>query len=185
MRRPTVTTILLPRVGGNEWSQLPLRLIVGYGFMAHGIAKLVSGPERFADILLAIGVPEPHVLAWLTIIVELLGGLAVLLGVFVRLFSVPMAMILLVAMFTVHLPYGFSSIRLLAVTPAGAQFGPPGYETDLLYLACIVALAGGRPGPWSVDRLIASLRERRAAASHAGLIPLGQSPRPLHVNDRA
>ena len=38
----------------------------------------------------------------------------------------------LVAIFTVHLPYGFSSIKLMAVTPAGAQFGPVGYECNLL-----------------------------------------------------
>jgi len=40
--------------------------------------------------------------------------------------AVPMAAVLLVAMFTVHLPYGFSSIKLLSVTAAGAQIGPPG-----------------------------------------------------------
>jgi putative oxidoreductase len=50
-------------------------------------------------------------------------------------------------MFTVHLPYGFSSIKLQAVTAAGAQFGPPGYEVDLLYLACLAALVLGGPGP--------------------------------------
>ena len=39
-----------------------------------------------------------------------------------------------VAIVTVHLPYGFSSIKLQSVTAAGAHFGQPGYETDLLYL---------------------------------------------------
>ncbi|HEV7138554.1 MAG TPA: hypothetical protein VGN43_18100 [Steroidobacteraceae bacterium] len=58
-----------------------------------------------------------------------------------------MAIVLLVAIFSVHLPYGFSSIKLLAVTPAGAHFGPPGYETDLLYLACLAALVLGGSGP--------------------------------------
>ena len=67
------------------------------------------------------------------------GGLAVLLGVFVPLASRPMTAILLVATFTVHLPYGFSSIKLQAVMAADAQFGPPGYETDLFYLACLAA----------------------------------------------
>lgn len=47
----------------------------------------------------------------------------------------------LVATFTVHLPYGFSAIKLMAVTDAGPQFGPPGYEVNLLYLACLAALA--------------------------------------------
>jgi putative oxidoreductase len=44
-------------------------------------------------------------------------------------------------MFTVHLPYGFSSIELNAVTSAGTQFGPPGYEVNLLYLACLAKQA--------------------------------------------
>ncbi|HSD32178.1 MAG TPA: DoxX family protein, partial [Gemmatimonadales bacterium] len=118
-----------------RWAAVPLRLIVGYGFMAHGYAKLTRGPDAFAAILQAIGVPAPHLAAWATVLVELLGGLAILAGAFVVLATIPMAAVLLVAMFTVHLPYGFSSIKLVAVTAAGAQFGPPGYETDLLYLA--------------------------------------------------
>jgi hypothetical protein len=52
---------------------------------------------------------------------------------------------------TVHLPNGFSSIKLLAVTAAGAQFGQPGYETDLLYLACLAALVLGGSGPLAID----------------------------------
>jgi putative oxidoreductase len=79
-------------------------------------------------------------MAWSTILIEIFGGLAVLLGAGVLLVSLPMAIVLLVAMFTVHLPYGFSSIKLMTVTAAGAQFGQPGYETDLLYLACLAAL---------------------------------------------
>jgi len=51
--------------------------------MQHGFAKLSQGPEAFAAILHAIGVPAPHLMAWLTILIEVLGGLAVLLGAFV------------------------------------------------------------------------------------------------------
>jgi putative oxidoreductase len=137
-----------------RWAPVPLRLIVGYGFMEHGFAKLARGPEAFATILHAIGVPAPHLMAWSTILIEVLGGLAVILGAFVTLVSVPMAVVLLVAIFTVHLPYGFSSIKLMAVTAAGAQFGPPGYETDVLYLACLAALVAGGSGPLAVDGLI-------------------------------
>jgi putative oxidoreductase len=140
---------------------LPLRLIVGYGFMAHGYAKILKGPERFVDIVHAIGVPAPEVIGWATIIVELVGGLAILIGAFVPLVSVPMTAILLVAAFTVHLPNGFSSIKLQAVTAAGAQFGQPGYETDLLYLACLAALVMGGSGPFAVDGLLAKVRVRR------------------------
>jgi putative oxidoreductase len=137
------------------WGPIPLRLIVGYGFMAHGLAKLARGPDAFPAILQAMGIPAPHLLGTLTIWVEILGGLAVLLGAFVPLASIPMAAILLVAMFTVHWPYGFSSIKLQAVTAAGAQFGPPGFETDLLYLACLAALVFAGSGPWAIDGFLA------------------------------
>ena len=83
----------------------------------------------------------------------------ILLGALVPLASIPMAAVLLVAIFTVHLPYGFSSIKLQAVTAAGAQFGPPGFETDLLYLACLATLVLGGSGPLSVDGLLARRRE--------------------------
>lgn len=89
--------------------------------------------------------------AWVTIVTELLGGLAILMGGFVSLASLPMAVLLLVAIFTVHLPYGFSSIKLMAVTASGAQFGPVGYECNLLYLACLSALVLGGPGPLAID----------------------------------
>jgi len=74
----------------------------------------------------------------------------------VPLASIPMAIVLLTAIFTVHLPYGFSSIKLEAITSAGAQFGPPGYETDLLYLACLMALVLGGSGPFSIDRFLSN-----------------------------
>jgi len=120
----------------GSWGAIPLRLIVGYGFMEHGYAKIAKGPEHFVGILHAIGVPAPEFMSWATIVIELAGGLAVLVGAFVPWVSVPMAAVLLVAAFTVHLPYGFSSIKLQTITAAGTQFGQPGYETDLLYLAC-------------------------------------------------
>ena len=132
--------------------------MVGYGFMRHGFAKLSKGPEAFAIVLRAIGVPAPHLMAWLTILVEVFGGLAVLLGAFIPLASLPMAAVLLVAMFTVHLPYGFSSIKLISVTAGRAQFGPPGYECDLLYLACIAALVIAGSGPMAID----NFRRRRS-----------------------
>jgi len=138
-----------------QWDPIPLRLIVGYGFMEHGFAKAARGFDACPAILQAMGLPAAHLLGWLTITVEILGGLAVLLGALVPLASIPMAIVLLTAIFTVHLPYGFSSIKLLSVTAAGAQFGPPGYETDLLYLACLLALVLGGSGPLSIDRFLA------------------------------
>jgi putative oxidoreductase len=144
----------LTRPSVAAWRAIPLRLIVGYGFMEHGVAKLSRGPDAFAAILQTMGVPAPHLMAWLTILTELVGGLAVLLGAFVPLVSLPMAAVLLVAMLTVHLPYGFSSIKLLSVTSGRAQFGPPGYELDLVYIACLAALVLGGPGPMAIDHYL-------------------------------
>ena len=138
----------------RPWAAIPIRLIVGYGFMAHGYAKIMKGPEHFFGILHTLGVPAPVLTGWATIVIELIGGFAVLAGAFVALASVPMAGVLLAAIFTVHLPYGFSSIKLQAVTAAGAQFGQPGYELDLLYLACLAALVLGGSGPLAVDGLL-------------------------------
>ena len=137
-----------------SWYAVPLRLIVGYGFIEHGYAKLARGADDFIAILHAMGMPFAHLLGWATIVVEILGGGLILLGAFVPLAAVPMAVVLLTAIFTVHLPNGFSSIKLLAVTPAGAHFGQPGYETDLLYLACLAALVLGGSGPFAFDSVL-------------------------------
>jgi putative oxidoreductase len=139
----------------TRWWAIVLRVMVGCGFMAHGFAKLARGPHAFVAVLQALGVPIPHVMAWSTIFVELIGGFAVLIGAFVWVVSIPMVTVLVVAMLTVHLPYGFSSIKLIAVTNAGPQFGPPGYETALLYVACLAALNLGGSGPLSVDGVLA------------------------------
>src|SRR5690349_2181382 len=72
-------------------AMFPLRLMVGFGFMAHGYAKLTRGPEHFISILGALGVPAPAAMGWLTIGTELVGGLALLVGIFVTVVSAPLA----------------------------------------------------------------------------------------------
>lgn len=143
-----------------RWAPLPIRLIVGYGFMMHGYLKLERGVEVFSAALQGLGIPAPDFMAWVTVAIEVLGGLAVLLGAYVPLASIPMAVVLLVALFTVHLQFGFSSIKFLAVTADGPQFGKPGIECDLLYLACLATLVAAGSGPLSVDRW---RRKRRAS----------------------
>lgn len=147
----------------SRWSSLApvvLRLVVGGGFMQHGFAKLLRGPDMFAGILAAIGVPAPELMSWLTVALEIVGGFAIVIGAFVTVASIPMIVVLLVATFTVHLPYGFSSIKLISVQNGMAHFGQPGYECDLLYLAGIVALMLMGAGPWSVDGAIAKRMAR-------------------------
>ena len=122
--------------------------------------------SQVAQVMANVGVPAPHLMAWLTIGTEILGGTAILLGAFVWLVSVPTVILLVVAIVTVHLPYGFSSIKLVSIAAGHAQFGPPGYECDLLYIACIVALVLSRPSPWSIDAY--RLRKGRTAFGLSG-----------------
>jgi putative oxidoreductase len=143
-----------------RWAALPPRLLVGYGLVAHGYAKLVKGPAHFVEIVRALGVPAAELLGRATIGIELAGGVAILVGAFLPWVSIPIAVVLLGAMFTTHLPYGFSSIKLQAVTAAGAHFGQPGYEVDLLYLACLAGLVLGGAGPYSVDNWLRSRQAR-------------------------
>jgi hypothetical protein len=75
----------------RSWYAIPLRLIVGFGFMEHGCAKIARGPQNYASILQALGVPAPDLLAWLAIFIELFGGLTVFVGAFIPLVSIPMA----------------------------------------------------------------------------------------------
>ena len=145
-----------------DWAPVPLRLIIGFGFMVHGWAKLSKGPDKFAELLRWIGVPLPDFMAWLVTFVELVGGLAMFVGAFVTLVSIPMVIISLVAMFTVHLRYGFSSVNTIGLTQNGPQFSPPGFEVNLLYIGGLILLAlGTGAGAWSVDRW----RARRSRAS--------------------
>lgn len=150
-----------------RWAPLPVRLIIGYGFFDHGLAKLQKGPDKFVAIVDALGVPMPHLMAWLAIWVELLGGIAMMVGAFVALISVPMAIVLLVALFTVHFEFGFTSIKLMAVTANGPQFGPPGIEADMLYLAGMLTILLGGPGPLAFDNLIR--RRSRQSRERNGL----------------
>ena len=137
---------------------LPIRLIIGYGFLVHGLTKWSKGPQAFASILHAAGVPAWHLMAWATILIEVIGGAAFLLGALVSLVSIPAIVLMVVAIATVHWPNGFSSIKLLSFSNGRALFGPPGYECDLLYIACIVTLVLMGPSPWSIDALISCER---------------------------
>jgi putative oxidoreductase len=103
-------------------------------------------------------VPFAFFLGWATIAIEVIGGLLILFGAFVPLASAPMIVVLMVAIFTVHLPNGFSSIKLIAYDASGAHFGPPGYETDLLYVAALLALCFGGAGPFSLDGYVSMRR---------------------------
>lgn len=123
-----------------EWAAVPLRLVTGIVFAAHGAQKVFQfGLEGTAGFLARIGVPAPTLAAAVVISVELLGGLALIAGVLVRWASVLLAINMLVAILKVHLAQGF--------------FLPAGYEFALTLLGALVALMVLGAGPASVDRL--------------------------------
>ena len=86
---------ILNKGSWSKWALLPLRLVIGYGFMAHGFAKLSRGPEGFAGILQTIGAPAPGLMAWSTALVEFFGGLAIIAGALVAIVSIPLAITML------------------------------------------------------------------------------------------
>jgi putative oxidoreductase len=146
-----------------QWAPIFLRLIIGYGSMAHGWAKLSRGPAGFEKLLTVLGVPFPHLTSWVVPFVEVLGGAAILAGVFVSMAAIPLIISMLVAMGTIHYKYGFSSINTIGLNADGPVFGPPGYEINLLYIAALVSLMLTGAGRFSIDGWI---RRRKGKTNH-------------------
>jgi putative oxidoreductase len=125
-------------MAGSGWAILPLRLVVGLVFAMHGGQKLFQfGLGGTTAFLAQLGVPIPGLAALVVIAVELLGGLAILLGLFTRPVAILLAVNMLVALLTVHLRNGF--------------FVPDGIEFVLTLLGGALSLAGLGPGPLSFD----------------------------------
>lgn len=141
---------------------MALRFIIGFGFLYHGTPKLFSsaGHEGFVGMLQMIEVPAAGLTAWLVGIVEVAGGMMLIAGAWVALAAVPLIVNMLVAMFTVHLPNGFNFMNITGMTEAGPQFGMPGAEVNLLYIAGLVTLALGGAGVFSVDEKLGARVER-------------------------
>ena len=127
------------------------KAIIGFGFMAHGWAKLSRGTAGFQKLLEQIHVPLPYLTSWLVPFIELFGGLAILIGAFVTIISIPLIITMIVAMLTVQINYGFSSVKTIGLTIHGPLFGPPGYEINLLYIASLISLMLTGAGAFSVD----------------------------------
>ena len=144
----------------HQWAPLFIRLIIGYGAMVHGWAKLSRGPAGFEKLLVQIGVPLPHFTSWVVPFTELISGLAILTGAFVSIAAIPLIFTMLVAMFSIHIHYGFSSVNTIGLTSNGPVFGPPGYEINLLYIAGLLSIMLTGAGIFSVDSLIIHRKKR-------------------------
>lgn len=127
------------------WGITILRVVVGIVFLVHGGQKLfVWGFGGVAAFMAKVGIPAPMLAAIVVTLVELLGGLALVLGLYTRWVAVPLAIDMAVAILVVHLPAGF--------------FLPDGYEFALTLLAANAALALLGSGKAAVDTLLAGDR---------------------------
>lgn len=135
----------LPSASRLSWALLVLRVALGLVFVVHGGQKVFeTGLSGTAETFGNIGIPVAGLAGPAVALVELLGGIAVLLGLLTRWAALGIAVVMAGAVLLVHLPQGF--------------FLPRGYEFALVnfLVACALVLAG--PGAYSVD---AGLSRRR------------------------
>lgn len=154
--------------GRCDLASIPLRLVLGIGFVYHGYPKVFDAAthSNFTGMLDGIGIPAPSVMSWAVGLLEFFGGLALIIGAFVVVISALGIIEMLVAMFTVHWSHGFNFINM-TMTPDGTSFGMPGIEVNLLYIAGFLALALAGAGALSVDRMLAGRRSPGKARAPA------------------
>ncbi len=128
--------------GWGGWGITVLRLVVGAVFLMHGGQKLfVWGFAGVAGFLAKVGIPAPYLAAPILSLVEFLGGAVLVLGLYARVAAALLAVDMLVAILTYHLPHGF--------------FMPNGVEYPLTLLAANVALVLLGSGKASLERWFA------------------------------
>ncbi len=100
------------------WGIPVLRVVVGVVFLAHGVQKLfVRGFGNLAAFLSRFGIPALMLAAVIVTLVEFLGGLMLILGLYTRWAAAPLAIDMLVAILTIHFRNGF-------FLPSGFEFPP-------------------------------------------------------------
>ncbi len=91
----------------SGYGPLVLRVATGLVFAMHGYQKFTGGLEGVTGFLTSLGFPIPGVFAVILIAVELVGGIALILGLCTRVVAKLCAIVALVAFFTVHMSNGF------------------------------------------------------------------------------
>lgn len=129
-----------------------LRVVVGLVMAVHGWQKLTQmGPATFGEGMLAAqGLPAPVLLGWVVTLVELVGGVLLMVGLLTRVSSALIALVLLGATLLVKVDLGL-------IAPTGSQL--PGAELDLALIAGAVAVLLLGPGRPSVDHAVGIERE--------------------------
>jgi putative oxidoreductase len=116
-----------------------LRIAGGLVFLVYGWNKL-QNPAGWHEMVTGLGFPAPVVLSWFVLLLELVGGAALIVGPLVRPIALLFAIEMVVSSITVKLSLGFA--------PEGAT----GIELDLALLAASLALVILGPGRLSIDR---------------------------------
>src|SRR5262245_31124106 len=125
-----------------------LRITTGLTFMSHGAQKLFGafggpGLQGMAQWLESLGVTPGYLMATLAGSAEFFGGLALLIGLFVRPAAVALIVTMLVAIFSVHIGNGFFITN-------------NGYEYALTLLMINVAVLISGAGKFSLDGKLSS-----------------------------
>jgi putative oxidoreductase len=122
------------------WGMAPLRLVVGLVFVVHGAQKLfVFGFGGTAGFMQSIGIQAPMVASIVVTLVELLGGIALVLGLFTRWAALLLAVDMLVAVLVVHASKGFF------ISEGGVEFA-------LTLLGANLTLLIAGPGAIAIDK---------------------------------
>jgi len=109
------------------------RIVLALLFLSHGLVKLFGFPAGAAP-----GQVPLLSLFGLAAVLELVGGLALLVGLFTRPIAFVLAGEMAVAYFMVHAPQGFFPVL-------------NGGELAVIYTFAFLFLAAAGSGPWSVD----------------------------------
>lgn len=142
----------------KQLGSLPIRLVFGFSFAFYGIPKLFDSQTHsfITGMLTNIGVPAPDLMTYVVGTVETLGGIALITGAFVQFASAALIPIMLVALFKVHLAQGYSFMHIIGMSENGPQFGVPGYEVNLIYMAGLLTLIVIGAGQYSIDNFLAN-----------------------------
>src|SRR3954469_22073577 len=105
----------------NEIGLSLLRVMLGLVFLANGVAKFQGGIENTVGWFDSIGIPGGF--AYVVAIVEMIGGLAVFIGLGTKVVSALLSLLIIGAIVKVKLAVGFLGNGQMA-----------GYELDLAFL---------------------------------------------------
>jgi putative oxidoreductase len=125
---------------GRPAAPLVLRVVLGGLFIWHGIDKFDAGISMVEEMFTMWGVPAPGLAAPLVAIIEIVGGIALVLGLATRIAATLLSVVMIGALIYVKQDLGIISS------------GPmPGAELDLALLAGLIALVVLGPGRFSLD----------------------------------